>query len=299
MRCEMLSVQVHPWDAHPELLPAGETGKTEAWDVVEAGEKSRIYAGLKPGTTTDNLRRAIAKGTMEGLLEGFTPKPGEAIFLPAGTVHSLGKGVVVFEVQQNSDVTFRLYDWDRVDPKDRSTASAPGRSGAGKHRYCTPYSRCIVTPVLRVCAARETFDCAPFCLWRLRGRSPFNVGAEGAPQVLIGIEGTGQIECEQAALCGKKRRCLASAGEHRSVCFRPDSASELVGDRPAGLVNSRSNIMPISFATDPRIVMTLDAGGFQSEILRSARQPAGACTFPFAHRSCQPGALPGKHRARF
>ena len=114
---EMLSVQVHPSDAHPELLPAGETGKTEAWVVVEAGEKSRIYAGLKPGTTTDDLRRAIAKGTMEDLLEGFTPKPGEAIFLPAGTVHSLGKGVVVFEVQQNSDVTFRLYDWDRVDPK--------------------------------------------------------------------------------------------------------------------------------------------------------------------------------------
>ena len=61
---EMLSVQVHPADAQTDLLPAGETGKTEAWVVLEAGEKSRIYAGLKPGTTADDLRRALANGTV-------------------------------------------------------------------------------------------------------------------------------------------------------------------------------------------------------------------------------------------
>ena len=114
---EMLSVQVHPSDAHADLLPAGETGKTEAWVVLEAGPESRIYAGLKPGTTADNLRRALANGTVADHLACFTPKPGDGVFLPAGTVHSLGGDVVVFEVQQNSDVTFRLYDWDHVDAK--------------------------------------------------------------------------------------------------------------------------------------------------------------------------------------
>ena len=87
--------------------------------VLEAGAKSRIYAGLKPATTADTLRQALANGTVRTVadqLASFTPKPGDGIFIPAGTVHSLGD-VVVFEVQENSDVTFRLYDWNHVDAK--------------------------------------------------------------------------------------------------------------------------------------------------------------------------------------
>jgi mannose-6-phosphate isomerase len=118
---EMLSVQVHPSDAymdtHTDLLPLGETGKTEAWVVLEAGTGSRIYAGLQPGTTEAGLRQALANGGVVKRLACFAPKSGDAIFLPAGTVHALGGGVVVFEVQQNCDVTFRLYDWDHVDAK--------------------------------------------------------------------------------------------------------------------------------------------------------------------------------------
>ncbi|MGO9259006.1 MAG: hypothetical protein ACLQU1_22185 [Bryobacteraceae bacterium] len=72
---EMLSVQVHPSDAHTDLLPSGETGKTEAWVVLEAGTESRIYAGLKPGATADNLRQALANGTVADRLAYFTPKP--------------------------------------------------------------------------------------------------------------------------------------------------------------------------------------------------------------------------------
>src|SRR5271165_3013329 len=86
---KMLSVQVHPSDTHKELLPAGETGKTEAWVVLEAGKESRIYAGLKHGTNADDLRHALASGTVAEDLVCFTPKPDDAVFLPAGTVHSL------------------------------------------------------------------------------------------------------------------------------------------------------------------------------------------------------------------
>src|ERR1700677_244103 len=106
---EMLSVQVHPTD------PA--TAKTEAWVVLEAGIKSRIYVGLKVGSTEADLRQALTDGTVADYLACFHPKPGDAVFNPAGMVHSLGGGVVVFEVQQNSDVTFRLFDWNHVDPK--------------------------------------------------------------------------------------------------------------------------------------------------------------------------------------
>jgi len=125
---ELLSVQVHPTDAHTDLLPPGETGKTEAWVVLEAGPNSRIYAGLKPGTTEADLRQALANGAVAGRLACFPPKPGDAVFLPAGTVHSLGGGIVVFEVQQNSDVTFRLYDWGHVDAQ----TSQPARSRSSR-----------------------------------------------------------------------------------------------------------------------------------------------------------------------
>src|SRR5271154_5221137 len=113
----MLSVQVHPADGQTALLPAGESGKTEAWVVLEASPESRIYAGLKPGATEERLLKAIANRTLADELSSFTPYAGDAIFLRAGTVHSLGGGVVVFEVQENSDVTFRLDDWNRVDAK--------------------------------------------------------------------------------------------------------------------------------------------------------------------------------------
>src|SRR5664279_2960019 len=112
----MLSLQVHPADARKDLLPAGETGKTEAWVVLEAGTKSRIYAGLKSGITADDLRRAVAGGVVADDVASFTLKQGDSVFIPAGTVHSLGD-VVVFEIQENSDVTFRLDDWGHIDPK--------------------------------------------------------------------------------------------------------------------------------------------------------------------------------------
>jgi mannose-6-phosphate isomerase len=193
---EMLSVQVHPADSHADLLPAGETGKTEAWVVLEAGPESRIYAGLKPGATEATLRQALAEGRVADHLAYFTPKPGDGVFIPAGTVHAMGGGVVVFEVQQNSDVTFRLYDWNHVD------------AGTGKPRAlqvdqalaCINFGECaggLVTPVVEATEPVECerlFRCAHFQLSRLRGQSPFTVGASGVPRVLVCIQGAGQVE---------------------------------------------------------------------------------------------------------
>jgi mannose-6-phosphate isomerase len=198
---EMLSVQVHPSDVHTDLIPAGESGKTEAWVVLEAGTHSRIYAGLKPGTTAEDLRRALANGTVAEHLACFTPKAGDSVFIPAGTVHTLGGGVVVFEVQQNSDVTFRLYDWDHVDAKtgqpralqvDQALACVDFAASAGG--LVVPVVE-ATTPVVR----EKLFDCDPFRLCRLRGQSPFTVGAAGVPRVLVCIEGAGQVEHGGAA----------------------------------------------------------------------------------------------------
>jgi mannose-6-phosphate isomerase len=193
---EMLSVQVHPTKANTNLLPAGETPKTEAWVVLEAGTQSRIYAGLEPDTTEADLRRALTNGTVADDLACLTPKPGDAIFLRAGTVHSLGGDLVVFEIQQNSDVTFRLYDWDHIDPK----TGKPRALEVDKAMACIDFAE---GPVGRVRPVVETttpvereklFHCEHFWLWRLRGQLPFTVGAVNLPRVLVCVDGTGLIE---------------------------------------------------------------------------------------------------------
>jgi mannose-6-phosphate isomerase len=193
---EMLSVQVHPTKANTNLLPAGETAKSEAWVVLEAGAQSRIYAGLKAGTTAAGLHRALTKGTVVEQLAGFTPKPGEGVFIKAGTVHSLGGNVVVFEIQQNSDVTFRLYDWGHVDAETGKLRELQVDEAMDCIDFAEgPVGR--VTPVLESATAvkrEQLFDCEYFQLWRTGGELPFSVGAVGLPRVLVCIEGGGEIE---------------------------------------------------------------------------------------------------------
>jgi mannose-6-phosphate isomerase len=193
---EMLSVQVHPTTANTNFLPAGETAKTEGWVVLETKSDSSIYAGVKPGTTAATLRLALKNGTVAARLAEFTPRPSDAVFLPAGTVHSLGGDVVVFEIQQNSDVTFRLYDWGHVDAK----TGKPRALQIEQAIACVDFARGAVGPVAPVVEAttpvnrEKLFDCDYFRLWRLRGESLFTVGVADLPRVLVCIEGAGQIE---------------------------------------------------------------------------------------------------------
>src|SRR5436305_8108749 len=117
---DWLSVQVHPDDVAVRRLWPGEGGKTEAWFILDAAPGSLIYAGLLPGVDEKRLRAALAEGTVAGCLHRFRPRPGDCLFLPAGTVHAVGGGVLMAEVQQTSDATFRLFDWNRVDASGRS-----------------------------------------------------------------------------------------------------------------------------------------------------------------------------------
>ena len=193
---EMLSVQVHPSDLQRNYLPVGEHGKTEGWVVLEAGADSRIYAGLKPGTTADNLKQSLTNGTIADHLSYFTPKQGDGVFIPAGTVHSLGGDVVVFEVQQNSDVTFRLYDWKHIDKK----TGKPRSLQVDQALACIDFTQSATNPVVPVVEAiapvrnEMLFHCEHFDLWRFQGQSPFTVGGIGVPRVLVCTDGDGQID---------------------------------------------------------------------------------------------------------
>jgi len=181
---EMLSVQVHP--------SAGEDAKTEAWVVLEAGEKSCIYAGLRTGTTQENLRAALTAGNVEAHLSGFHPKSGDAVFIPAGTVHSLGGGIVVFEVQQNSDVTFRLYDWKHVDGK----SGKPRPLQVEQALAAIDYRQGEIGPVSPAFEGQRErlFQCQPFSVWRRQGAAAFQVGAAMTARVLVCIGGAGVLD---------------------------------------------------------------------------------------------------------
>lgn len=107
-----LSVQVHPDDAEAQALSLPR-GKTECWYVLEAEPGATIALGLKAGTTLEDIRAAVANGSMESLMQWVPVKVGEMVFVDAGTMHAIGPGVVLLETQQTCDVTYRLYDYGR------------------------------------------------------------------------------------------------------------------------------------------------------------------------------------------
>ena len=190
-----LSVQVHPSDAYKELIPAGDTGKTEAWVVIEPGPEACIYAGLKPNTTADILRRAITNGTVSDQLASFAPRVGDGVFIRAGTVHSLND-VVVFEVQENSDVTFRLYDWDHIDPKTGQRRPLQVEQAMA----CINFAQDVVGPVVpQIHGAKplpweRLINCDHFGIWRISEEFVFVAGAAETCRVLVCIEGRGDLE---------------------------------------------------------------------------------------------------------
>jgi mannose-6-phosphate isomerase len=192
---DTLSVQVHPSDTQTTYLPPGETGKTEAWVVLETGPEACVYAGLKSATTADTLQRAVASHTVADCLSRFKPKIGDGVLVEAGTVHSIGD-LVVFEVQENSDVTFRLFDWDHRDAKTRQLRPLQ----VDQAMACIDFARGpveAVAPVVEESTGmhRELlFLCDQFGLWRLQAEAPFRTGTAGTPDVLVCIDGAGQLE---------------------------------------------------------------------------------------------------------
>ena len=109
---EKLSVQVHPPAAIAKKL--GGEPKTELWYITDAAPGAEIFAGLKRGTTREEFERKIADGTVADCIHRVKVEAGDVMFLPSGRVHALGAGVVLFEIQQNSDTTYRVFDWNRV-----------------------------------------------------------------------------------------------------------------------------------------------------------------------------------------
>ena len=230
---EMLSVQVHPSDAHPDLIPAGDTAKTEAWVVIKAEKGSHIYAGLKSGTTAGILRQALDNGDIADHMVCIAPKPGDAVFIPAGTVHTLGNDVVVFEVQQDSDVTFRLYDWGHVDPKTKkprplqvdqafSCIEFGGQSDSG-------LVAARVETTSRPVERERLFDCPGLRVVAVAGARPLHCGSPSRGLACWFAWKAQARSHKGTPYAGRQGRCLALAcGEPGECAFQPSGEVTLL-----------------------------------------------------------------------
>ena len=184
-----LSVQVHPNDAQAALLDPPDLGKTEAWVVLAAEPGSKIYAGLRVGVTQDDLRQALTAGNCEACLHAFEPQAGDCLFIEAGTVHALGAGLVIAEIQQASDTTFRLFDWNRVGADGK-----PRPLHIEQSLEVTSFKRGPVEPQQALPtdeANRERLvECDKFVLDRCTLGQPQGIGGDDRFHLLVVIEGT-------------------------------------------------------------------------------------------------------------
>lgn len=121
---DWLSVQVHPDDAYAAAREGGKLGKTEAWVILSAEPGAKIVYGIRQGVTGEMLAQACKEGgeRITACLNTIEVKPGEVYYIPAGMVHAIGAGITLMEIQQSSDVTYRFYDWNRVDAQGRGRA---------------------------------------------------------------------------------------------------------------------------------------------------------------------------------
>lgn len=192
--CRDLSVQVHPDDARAALLSPPDLGKTEAWYVIDAAVGSRIYAGLRSGVDRETLAAALRAGRCEEVMHSFEPRAGDCIFIPAGTVHAIGAGLVVAEIQESSDVTYRLYDWNRVGVDGRSRplhieAGLEAVTRFGPVEPVSPQATAAPGEIPGGAAARRLVTCDYFLFDDVRPAGEWAVGGDDACHFLAVLSG--------------------------------------------------------------------------------------------------------------
>jgi mannose-6-phosphate isomerase len=193
---DWLSVQVHPDDDYASAHDPGNRGKTESWYIVQGEREGTILLGARPGVTKEQLRDAFARAASRELLNEFHPKAGEVIFVPPGTVHALGPGLVLFEVEENSDLTYRLDDFGRVglDGKPRPLhlekgldalrVDAPALRDLPKVELQEPYGKRRIAAACRFFALEE---------WTVRRTAQLK-GHPELVEVFSILEGEGRVE---------------------------------------------------------------------------------------------------------
>ena len=212
-----LSVQVHPTKEYCELTGKGQS-KTECWYIIDCEEDAGLILGFKDKLSPEEFKAAIANNTLTDYVETVKVKKGDFFFIDSGTLHAICKGILLAEVQESSNTTYRIYDYNRVgaDGKPRELHVEDGAAVTKLEKYSQPD---FSNPALDTDERRLLADCPLFKVWKLDvdGEISGNAGEDSFVSLLI-MDGEGTLESCGEALSLKKGDSIfipANAGEYK------------------------------------------------------------------------------------
>lgn len=212
---ENLSVQVHPTDEYAKEKENGQLGKTEMWYILDATKDASLVYGLSRTTKESVIREAIADGTVDKYLQKVPVKKDDVFFIEAGTIHAIGAGALIAEIQENSNLTYRMYDYDRVgkDGKKRQLHVDKAMEVANLERANEPKQPLRVLKYMQGVASELLCRCKYFEVYRMivntERRQIVNYRAdENGFRVLLCVNGCGTVKFENEMLNIYKGDCL-------------------------------------------------------------------------------------------
>lgn len=218
-----LSIQVHPDDAWAKKLENGQ-GKTEMWYILHTEADAAIYLGWKKGVTRQQIEFSLNNGTVLDLLNKFTPQKGDVFYVPATTVHSIGKGVVLAEIQQTSDITYRLFDFDRKEKgQPRELHIEKGLKVLNSD--FTPGLKKAYTPKLN--EAVRVIDEKYFSMKFISLSNKIEMKTDDKFQIFVGISGTSEFMVDGETTTLHQGECLLIPAKMNPFSIHSDQAELL------------------------------------------------------------------------
>lgn len=216
---DWLSVQVHPDDAYARRVEHQPNGKTECWYVLEAQPGAQLVMGWQKDTSREEYERRVADGTLGDILQRVQAKAGDAFYIPAGRVHAIGPGITLYETQQASDLTYRMYDWNRVGADGRPRALHIEKAAdVLDYRACTDeHSVSELTYAAEGFSRTALIADSHFLLERVTAtETPASMSTRNRPLVITALNEGLELECEGgSALLAPYETALVPAGAAR------------------------------------------------------------------------------------
>lgn len=226
---DRLSVQVHPNDKLAQQRYCSPFGKTECWTILHSEPAAKLYVGLQPGVDRAELEQAVRDNRIEGCLHEIDVKPGDFVFVPAGIVHAIGEGIVLAEIQQTSDTTFRLFDWNRLgadgEPRALHIENALDCIDFQRGPVFPTATRIVQTPFGSVedLVSCEHFQVRRFCLSEVYEPPP-----EGIMRIWILLSGSAIMKNENGERNLPTGRTILAAAASKQYSLCPQDNPQLL-----------------------------------------------------------------------
>jgi mannose-6-phosphate isomerase len=232
-----LSVQVHPGDEYAQRVEHQPVGKTECWYVLEAAEHAKIVLGWNRDTARGEYLERVKDGSLDALLRHVNVKPGDVFHLPAGTLHAIGAGIVLFEVQQPSDLTYRIYDFNRLGPDGKPRALHVDKA-ADVLDYRESHAGALTSLEYRLAGLKRTTLVAErnFIVERVTlDDEPRGLDLDGSALVVLALGSPVELEAHGTAVRLEPYQTAVLPAGLETVMARAigDDAAMLTAERPA------------------------------------------------------------------